>query len=169
MALIDHTHHDVAATPLVVEVDERAARRALRAQVARLERELADALATAFPHDDVDVRVAGGGGPRLLGLEELERLRDGMALRLREARAVIHARGEAQGRAREQLERMLLEPKKYVGVRLKAADLGEGGCGVYTVRPRMGIIGMFAGWWHVKLSSGCPRPWARPSAGAPSK
>ena len=33
---------------------------------------------------------------------------------------------------------------------------GDGGCGVYQVRPRLGIIGMLAGWWHVKLSSGCP-------------
>jgi hypothetical protein len=24
------------------------------------------------------------------------------------------------------------------------------------VRPRLGLIGMLAGWWHVKLSSGCP-------------
>ena len=37
-----------------------------------------------------------------------------------------------------------------------AADLGEPGCGVWQVRPRLGIIGMLMGWWQVKLSSGCP-------------
>lgn len=145
-----------AAPDLLVEVDERAARRALRAQIQRLELDLADALATTFPHDEVDVGVPGEGGPRLLGLGELERLRDGMALRLREARAVIHARGEAQARAHELLERMLQDPKAYRGTSLRASDLGDGGCGVYTVRPRLGIIGMFAGWWQLTLSSGCP-------------
>jgi hypothetical protein len=31
-----------------------------------------------------------------------------------------------------------------------------GGCGVWQVRPRLGLIGMLMGWWQVKLSSGCP-------------
>ena len=35
--------------------------------------------------------------------------------------------------------------------------LGEPGCVSYHVKPRLGIIGMLAGWWHVKVSSGCPR------------
>ena len=34
--------------------------------------------------------------------------------------------------------------------------IGEGGCGVWEVRPRLGLIGMLSGWWQVKLSSGCP-------------
>ena len=54
------------------------------------------------------------------------------------------------------LERMLLEPGRYKFMRLANADLGEGGCGVWQVRPRLGIVGMLAGWWQVKLSSGCP-------------
>jgi hypothetical protein len=29
-------------------------------------------------------------------------------------------------------------------------------CRTWHVRPRFGVIGMLAGWWHVKLSSGCP-------------
>jgi hypothetical protein len=36
------------------------------------------------------------------------------------------------------------------------SDLGQGGCGVWQVRPRLGLIGMLAGWWQLKLSSGCP-------------
>jgi hypothetical protein len=35
--------------PVLPEVDERAARRALRAQIARLERELASAVIAAYP------------------------------------------------------------------------------------------------------------------------
>ncbi len=59
-------------------------------------------------------------------------------------------------RARELLERMRLEPGRYKFVRLPVRDLGEGGCGVWEVRPRLGLIGMLAGWWQLKLSSGCP-------------
>jgi hypothetical protein len=51
---------------------------------------------------------------------------------------------------------MLLEPGKYRFVRIARSDVGEYGCGVWQVRPRLGLIGMLAGWWQVKLSSGCP-------------
>jgi len=66
------------------------------------------------------------------------------------------ARAELERRSRALLERMKLEPGRYKFVRLPAADVGEAGCGVYQVRPRLGIIGMLAGWWELKLSSGCP-------------
>jgi hypothetical protein len=69
---------------------------------------------------------------------------------------VLTARGVAQERARVRLERMLLAPGRHKFHRVAAAELGEGGCGVYQVRPRLGLVGMLAGWWHVKLSSGCP-------------
>ena len=51
---------------------------------------------------------------------------------------------------------MLLAPGEHRHVRIAQRDLGEGGCGVWHVRPRLGLIGMLMGWWHVKLSSGCP-------------
>ena len=51
---------------------------------------------------------------------------------------------------------MLLEPKRHKFARLYRADVDMGGCGAYEVRPRLGLIGMLMGWWHVKLSSGCP-------------
>ena len=51
---------------------------------------------------------------------------------------------------------MLLDPAKHRFARVSCRDLGEPGCGVYMVRPRLGLIGMLAGWWQVKLSSGCP-------------
>ena len=46
------------------------------------------------------------------------------------------------------------------------ADIGEPGCGVWQVRPRLGLIGMLMGWWEVKLSSGCPLATGRGGAAA---
>ena len=40
---------------------------------------------------------------------------------------------------------MKLEPGRYRFVRLPVSDLGQGGCGVWQVRPRLGLIGMLAG------------------------
>lgn len=142
--------------PLITESDERAARRGLRAQIAHLERQLSDTLVSAFPHTTLDVSVPAAGGPRVLSLGELERVRDDLAGRLAEARAALAERGRSESAARALLERMLLEPGRHRFLRLPARELGEGGCGVYQVRPRLGVIGMLAGWWHVKLSSGCP-------------
>jgi hypothetical protein len=139
-------------------VDEEAARRALRGQIARLERQLADALVTGFPTDAIDVAVEGRNGPRLLGLGDLELLRDDLAAQLRRARAALAARAERQHEARTLLESMYADPRRHRFVRLPRAALGMPGCGSYEVRPRLGVVGMLAGWWHVKLSSGCPSP-----------
>jgi hypothetical protein len=137
--------------------DERAAREALRGQVAKLERELSELVAHTFPH--ISPRDEAGeafSGPRLLTLGELERVRDRLALRLHEVQGQARERAELERRSRELLKRMKLEPGHYKFVRLPVADLGDGHCGVWEVRPRLGLIGMLAGWWHVKLSSGCP-------------
>jgi hypothetical protein len=136
---------------------ERAARRSLRRQIDKLERELADAFLTAFPMGGLDPVPAGGSRqPRLLDLGELERVRDELTGRLRAARATITREADRQEQARILLERMLLEPGKYRFTRIERADLGEPGCGAWQVRPRLGLIGMLMGWWQVKLSSGCP-------------
>jgi hypothetical protein len=161
VALVDQhrvpSRPEPGAAPGTTPLDERDARRALRAQIARLERELGEALVAAFPLAAVDVRVpAPVAGPRLLGLGELEALRDALAERLAGARAQVARTGEAQARNRALLEDMLLEPGRHKFARLPNRALGEGGCGVWEVRPRLGLIGMLMGWWHVKLSSGCP-------------
>ncbi len=138
-------------------VDERGARIALREQVARFERDLADTLIAAFPHEVVDVRVpARSRGPRLLSLGDLELLRDDLAEKLYQARVQVERQGEEHAAKRALLEQMLVEPGRHKFARLSLRDLGEPGCGVYQVRPRLGLVGMLAGWWHVKLSSGCP-------------
>lgn len=143
---------------LAPQTGEDAARRTLRAQIGQLERRLSEALASAFPRTALDVRVPGRSGPRVLDLGELESLRDDLAERLHRARRDLAARGEQEAAARLLLERMLVAPGRHRFVRLPNAELGEGGCGVWQVRPRLGLVGMLMGWWHVKLSSGCPRP-----------
>jgi hypothetical protein len=136
--------------------EEREARRALRMQVARLECALSDAFVSAFPTLGLEVSVPAAGGPRVLTLGELESLRDALVDRLAQARATLADHHEAQARNRELLEQVRLEPGRYKYFRIASADLGQGGCGEWHVRPRLGLVGMLAGWWQVKLSSGCP-------------
>ena len=157
--MVDLQVRSLQPTPLAPARDadlERAARRQLRGQIATLEAQLSEALVTAFPHGPIDTSVAAPGGPRVLSLGELESVRDALADRVAGARSALEARGAVQERKRIALEKMLLEPGRYKFARISQAELGVGGCGVWQVRPRLGIIGMLAGWWHVKLSSGCP-------------
>jgi hypothetical protein len=140
----------------LAEPGERAARRTLRDQIARLERELADAFVTAYPMGGLDQPAPVAAEPRLLDLGELEVVRDALADRLHGARVTITRRADEQGEKRLILERMLLRPADYRFARVSCRDLGDPGCGVWQVRPRLGLIGMLMGWWQVKLSSGCP-------------
>jgi hypothetical protein len=165
MELLEHGISPL--TPAVTEVDERAARRSLRSQIARLERELADAFVTAYRMGGLPRSPAADGDPRLLDLGELERVRDDLAERLRSARVTIAQRADIEAANRIQLERMLLDPARHRFERIALADLGEPGCGVWQVRPRLGLIGMLMGWWQVKLSSGCPLAGGHPQRGGP--
>ena len=145
----------------LVEVGERDARAAFKGQIARLERECAAIVADRFPYiSPVGVPAVAGeaaaGVPRLLTLEELERTRDGLLARAQGLRRRVEERVAHERRARDLLEGMKLEPGRYKFARLPVRELGQGGCGVWEVRPRLGLIGMLAGWWQVKLSSGCP-------------
>ncbi len=155
-----------ARTPEFGEAaNQVAARRSLRGQIARLERELADAFVTAYPLGGLEPPDAGVGHPHLLDLGELEVVRDDLAERLRTARLTIARRADEQAEKRILLERMLLAPAEYRFARVSCRELGEPGCGVWQVRPRLGLIGMLMGWWQVKLSSGCPLPTGRGPAG----
>jgi hypothetical protein len=138
-------------------IGDRLAREALKGQIAKLERELSGLVAHTFPHISPSDREAElFSGPRLLSLGDLERVRDRLALRVGEVQGEVTERAALERRSRELLRRMKLEPGRYKFVRLPVADLGDGHCGVWEVRPRLGLIGMLAGWWQVKLSSGCP-------------
>ena len=149
---------EVAPQAPPVELDELAARRSLREQIARLERELAASFAAAYPRSGLDWSTPSRGGPRLLGLGELEVLRDELAGRLGRVRSELESRAAQEREYRLLIERMLLEPGRYKWVRVSNEDIGEPGCRQWHVRPRLGLIGMLMGWWQVKLSSGCPLP-----------
>jgi hypothetical protein len=139
---------------------EQPARDSLRAQIARLEAELSAIFTEGFPHLSIEIYAPRAeSGPRLLSLAELERLRDRLAMRAAGARELLEHRRQFERESREMLKRMRLEPGRYKFARVSVRDLGQGTCGVWEVRPRLGLIGMLAGWWQVKLSSGCPLPW----------
>jgi hypothetical protein len=152
------------------DAGQRAARHSLRKQIARLERQLADAFVTAFPMGGLaQPSVSVCSEPRLLDLGELEVVRDELTQRLHEARTTISRRADEQAEKRLLLERMLLEPGRYRFARVACEDLGEPGCGVWQVRPRLGLIGMLMGWWQVKLSSGCPLAGDRRPVSGPAR
>ncbi len=136
--------------------DRRSARVELRRQIARMERELGELFATTFPRRGIDWTVGAAGGPRVLGIAELERTRDTLATRLAKARAEIARRADEEQANRELVERMIADPAEYRWVQVRNEDVGEPGCKHWHSRPRWGLIGMLAGWWRVKLSSGCP-------------
>lgn len=136
--------------------DERQARRALRDQIAKLERELGSIFVSAFPRQGFEWSIAGRGGPRILSLGELEQVRDELADRVADARSELGRRAELEQSKRCLVERMLLEPQRYRFVRVSRAEVGERGCGDWHVRPRFGVLGMLLNWWQVKISSGCP-------------
>jgi hypothetical protein len=162
MDVLDRPIHLPPGSPPLAppaEVDEHAARRSLRHQIAKLERDLASAAAAAYPR--VSFASDGRGhaaGPRLLSLGELETTRDDLAGRLDDLRKQVTREADGQEDKRLLIERMLIEPARFKWVRVTNADIGEHGCKNWHVRPRLGLIGMLAGWWHVKISSGCPRP-----------
>jgi hypothetical protein len=150
MAAIDEIRVAGGAT------SESAARRTLRAQIARLERELSALVVSTYPRLDPGPPLPSLGGPRLLSLGELERLRDALAGRLSTMAAAAERQQARQALAEGELAEMLADPPAHRWERITAADLGRPDCGTYHVRPRAGLLGMLMDWWVVKISSGCP-------------
>ena len=143
--------------PGLLERDaERRARNDLRRQIARLERRLGELFTTAFPRQGLDWHVGAVGGPRVLGVRDLERVRDALHFRVREAQAELERRTEVEEANRGLVESMIAAPERYRWVRVSNEDLGDPGCRHWHSRPRWGVLGMLMGWWRVKLSSGCP-------------
>jgi len=153
--LIDHAAGSELLPRDELALGEQAARRTLRAQVAQLDRLLSAALCEAFP-DRLELAPLPAGGPRIQSLGELELRRDALIGVLREAREQLAARELERGLARALLEQMLLDPAKHRRLRISQRELGVGGCGVWSVMPKLGPMGRLMGWWRVKLSSGCP-------------
>jgi hypothetical protein len=135
---------------------EAPARRTLLGQIGRIESDLASLFCAAYPRGGFDWKVPSRGGPRLLGLGELEQLRDDLAERLESTRRALHDRTYVEDLHRRRIEEMMLDPAAHKWERVRNEDIGERGCKEWRVVPRLGVIGMLAGWWHVKISSGCP-------------
>jgi hypothetical protein len=154
MAAIDEIRRQEATRG--APVAGRAARDSLRRQIARLERELGTLVVGAYPWLDPGPPLPRLGGPRLLALGELERVRDALAARTSALRATAAAQAARQQAARYELERMLADPPRHKWRRLTNAQLGRPGCTTYRVAPRLGVLGMLMGWWQVKVSGGCP-------------
>jgi hypothetical protein len=134
----------------------RLARDDLRRQIAALERRLGELFASAFPRQGIEWHVGAVGGPRVLDAGELERVRDALVVRLRDAQSELGRRAEAEEANRALVESMIAEPERHHWVKVSNEDIGEGECRHWHSRPRWGILGMLLGWWRVKLSSGCP-------------
>ena len=141
------------------EVDERAARAALRDQIARLERALTSACLDACPRVKPGPPLRAMGGPRRLSVRELERVRDELSARLAAVRERVDAQLRRQAESRLLLGRMLADPPAHKWTRIANEQLGEPGCRHFHVRPRLGPVGLLMGWWRVKISSGCPLAW----------
>ena len=138
-------------------IDERPARRALQAQIERLERDLARLLAASWPRKGLELGVdRPSGRPRIRDLGELEQIRDALAERVADLRGDLSRRRAVEDANRCLVEDMLRRPESHRWVRVSNADIGEPGCHHWHVVPRWGPIGMFANWWRVKISSGCP-------------
>jgi hypothetical protein len=136
--------------------DERPARQTLRAQIARLEEELAGLFCSTWPRHGFDFGVPASGGPRVLTLAELEQTRDRLSERVSQARRALSERTYVEEQNRCLIEEMLLEPERHKWIRVANEDIGEPGCKHWHVRPRWGILGMLLNWWRVRISSGCP-------------
>ena len=139
-----------------VEVDERAARAALRDQIARLEERLAGHITTAFPRSPTPPRIGGSEGARLQTLAELEERRDALDASLAQIRRDLDETGERQELARGRMEAIMLDPAAHKWERVSHDDIGDPGCRQCHARPRMGLLGMLMNWWRVVISSGCP-------------
>ena len=131
------------------------ARSNLRAQIARLESELAGYPDREMP-DQTTPPFPGGPQPRVAGLDELEAIRDDLVGRLQSARTAAARRGERESMARTQRERANADPAAHRWESGTDADAGDPGCGTWQVRPAWGPVGALMSWWRVKMSSGCP-------------
>jgi hypothetical protein len=136
--------------------DERAARADLRRQIAAMELALARLFGSAFPRTGIEFAVPGMGGPRLLSVDELEQIRDGLAARIQDVCSRLHDSAYVEERNRDLIEEMAADPASYKWVRVNNEDIGEPGCKHWHSTPKWGPIGMLLGWWRVKISSGCP-------------
>ncbi len=137
----------------------RDVRGTLRAQIARLQRDLDEQRCSSWPRPAPEGAVAPparGSVPRLLSVGELESLRDRLVGALAAERRTLAERTREEEGRRRLREELMLDPAAHCGARVTNADVGEGGCGAVRSEPVGGLLGMLMGWWRVVVSSGCP-------------
>jgi DNA-binding transcriptional regulator YhcF (GntR family) len=134
--------------------DEAAARRELRRQIGRLEAQLASYPETATKEDPTHPLLRPKA--HVAGVGELEEVRDRLIERLKRARADADRQGKRQSRARGRRETIIGDPESQRWQRVGNEECGDPGCGETRAVARFGPIGALAGWWRVKVSSGCP-------------
>lgn len=131
-------------------------RRELRAQIARIETELA-AYAWHDRREPGPKRVASAVPVgRVVSVEELQQTRDELIERLSRLRGEAERRGAREQRSRTHVEGMLEDPAGHAWEIVTSAETGDPGCKNWRVVPRYGPFGAILGWWRVKVSSGCP-------------
>jgi hypothetical protein len=101
------------------EHDERDSRADLRRQISVMEAELARLFGSAFPRTGIEFHVpAPGGGPRVLSVDELEVVRDGLAARIREVRGHLHEYAQAEEQSRMLIDEMAADPAAHKWIRV---------------------------------------------------
>ncbi len=145
--------------------DLLSARRSLRAQIARLEAELApytEHLSLSDPPPPVSAPTA-----HVADIGELEATRDTLIEQLRETRARAAKQTDRQQSARTKLDEMVKDPAAHRWDVVSDDEIGDPGCKTYQVQPAWGPIGALMNWWRVRVSGGCPL--AAPLAAAPAR
>jgi DNA-binding transcriptional regulator YhcF (GntR family) len=148
----------ITSTPLPDverDSDEVGVRRDLRRQIARLEAELGNYV-QHLPRQENPTHPLLRPKGHVAGVAELEETRDRLLERLASVRTEGARRADREQRARTHLERMVRDPERHKWQWVSNEDVGEPGCKTWHTRPRFGLVGMFMGWWRVKVSSGCP-------------
>ena len=112
--------------------------------------------------------VGSPGGPRLLGVGELEALRDDLAARLEDTRRTLRDRDRVERGNVERIEQMVAEPERFKWVRISNEDIGEPGMQALALapalRPDRDADGLVAGQDLLRLSmtTGARRPLRDP-------
>lgn len=134
--------------------DPAALRRALRGQISQLEAELGNYAWDEKRQPGPNYLHPPAG--RIATAEELEATREELIARLADARAAADERGEQEQQARAHVEEMLRNPGSHGWEMVTSEATGDPDCRNWRVVPRFGPVGAIAGWWRVKVSSGCP-------------
>ena len=135
----------------------RTVRHQFHRQIARLESQLAAALAQLdVAHRPARAERDTMPAPRVLTSEELEATRDALVARISKVQDLIARQSADRAEAQALLKRMTEAPTEFRWAQVTTKDLGVDGCKSWQSVPVMGPIGMLGNWWRIRMSSGCP-------------